>query len=79
MLEMTKIQILFLDYSNIQLEECDIDDPYVHIHLDKLPEYKREHLTGWLKYRGDSLKSLDTMKLIRTRYIIYFVLCITFT
>ena len=41
------------------MEECDIDDPCVHVDLDKLPQYDRNHLINWLKYIGDCLKSLE--------------------
>ena len=60
------------DYSLVVIEEGDIDDPCVHIDLDNLPKYDRNHLFTWLKYRGDSLKSLDNMKSIRTRVLWYF-------
>ena len=60
------------NYSLVVMEECDIDDPCVHVDLDNLPQYDRNHLINWLKYRGDCLKSLDSMKDIRTRVLQYF-------
>ena len=41
-------------YSSIVLTEADIDDPRVHIDIEKLPEYDRDHLMMWLKFRGDN-------------------------
>ena len=49
------------DFSTIVLTEDDIDDPRVHIDIDKLLDYDRDHLTQWLKFRGDGLKHVDTM------------------
>lgn len=60
------------DYSLVVIEEVDIDDPCVHVDLENLPNYDRNHLISWLKYRGDNLKSLDNMKSIRTRVLWYF-------
>ena len=60
------------DYSLVVLTEVDIDDPRVHVDLDKLTTYDRDHLLQWLKFRGDELKHIDTMKEIRTRVLQYF-------
>lgn len=59
-----------LDPEDIMLTEEDIDHPYIHVDLCKLPNYNRDHLITWLKYRGDTLKHLDSMKEIRNRYMI---------
>ena len=60
------------DYSLVVLTEVDVDDPRVHVDLDKLTTYDRDHLLQWLKFRGDELKHIDTMKEIRTRVLQYF-------
>ena len=60
------------DYSHVVLEESNVNDPCVHINLNELPQYDRNHLISWLKYRGDSLKSLTSMKDIRIRVLRYF-------
>ena len=59
------------DYSLV-IEEDDIDDQCVHVDLKDLPNYDKDHLLTWLKYRGDSLKCMDNMKTIRTRVLWYF-------
>ena len=51
------------------LTEEDIDHPFIHVDLCKLPNYSRDHLITWLKYCGDTLKHLDNMKEIRNRYV----------
>ena len=60
------------DYSSIVLNENDIDDPRVHINLANLQIYDRDHLITWLKFRGDSLKRINTMKELRSRVLEYF-------
>ena len=63
----------YYDYSLVVLTEADIkDDPRVHVDLDSLTDYSRDHLLQWLKFRGDNLKHIDTMKDIRTRVLQYF-------
>ena len=60
------------DYSLVVLTEVDIDDPRVHIDLNSLLLYSRDHLLQWLKFRGDELKHIETMKEIRSRVLQYF-------
>ena len=43
----------------------------MHIDIDKLLDYDRDHLTQWLKFRGDGLKHVDTMKSLRSRVLEY--------
>ena len=59
------------NYPLVVMKECDTDDPCVYVDLDNLPQYDRNHIT-WLKYTGECLKSLDSMKDIRTRVLQYF-------
>ena len=47
------------DTSDI-LKEQDIDHPFIHVDLCQLPDYTRDHLVIWLKFRGDTLKRLDS-------------------
>ena len=53
--------------SSITLVEEDITDPCVHVELDKLTDYTKEHLTKWLMFGGDSLKGVRTVKDARIR------------
>ena len=55
--------------------EEDIDDPFIHVDLENLADYSKVHLIGWLKYRGDTLKHLDSMKEIRNRVLQYINNC----
>ena len=60
------------DYSSIVITEADVDDARVHVDKEKLFSYDHDHLLTWLKFRGDSLKHIDTMKLIQSRVLEYF-------
>ena len=42
--------------------ESDINDPFVHIDLENLPNYSRHHIMQWLVYRGDSLQAIHSLK-----------------
>ena len=53
--------------SSITLVEEDITDPCVHVELDKLTDYTKEHLTKWLMFRDDSLEGVRRVKDARVR------------
>ncbi|XP_066925269.1 uncharacterized protein [Clytia hemisphaerica] len=61
-----------VDPDSIQLTEKDIDDPHVHIDIEKLSTYKIEHLKKWLIYRGDRLHNITTVKTAQVRILEYF-------
>ena len=44
------------------LDEPDINDPTVHVDLDQLADYSKNHLISWLKFRGDSLQGMKSIK-----------------
>ena len=41
--------------------ESDINDPFVHIDLENLPNYSRQHI---IVYRGDSLQAIALITLL---------------
>ena len=51
---------VFLDLNDISLDVSYVDDPHVSVTLSEVPHYPREHIIEWLRYRGDSLKALDS-------------------
>ena len=61
-----------VDPANILLSESDIQDKWVHIDLENLPNYSKEHIMQWLVYRGDSLKGIRCLKDGRFRVLKYF-------
>ena len=56
----------YMDPIDVHLLECDIDDPCVHIELENLPNYSRQHLMQWLVYRGDCLRGIHTLKDVKS-------------
>ena len=52
--------------------ECNISDPCVHIDLENLPDYSKNHLLQWLIFRGDSLQRVYSLKDAKSRVLGYF-------
>ena len=53
------------------LHESDINDPTVHVDLDRLADYSKDHLISWLKFCGDSLQGIKSIKDARVRTLHY--------
>ena len=61
----------FLDPSYIMLHESEINELIVHVDLDKLADFSKDHLISWLKFRGDSLQGIKSIKDARVRTLHY--------
>ena len=61
-----------VDPADILLLESDIQDKHVHIDLENLHNYSKEHTMQWLVYRGDSLKGISNLKDAKSRVLKYF-------
>ena len=64
--------IKLVNTSDIHLMESDINDPFVHINLENLPNYSRQHIMQWLVYRGGGLQAIHSLKDAKTRVLRYF-------
>lgn len=53
------------------MTEKDIDDPCVHVDIERIVTYTMEHLTKWLIYRGDRLHNISTLKSAQVRVLEY--------
>ena len=58
--------------SRIPSTLTDIDDPCVHVDIEKLASYKINHLKQWLIYPGDKLRGIETLKNAQVRVLDYF-------
>ena len=58
----TEFELEFINPVDIQLLECDISDPCVHVDLENLPNYSKNYLLQWLIFRGDSLQGVYSLK-----------------
>ena len=54
------------------LTEHDVDDPHVHIEIENIRTYSKEHLQNWIRYRGDTLKGIANLRDAQVKVLQYF-------